>query len=102
MHMLNKYKHLKEMKKQAKTMQTELATVVSEGSAAWGKVKVTVNGNRDVVNVVIGEEAMSDREKLQTSIKDAFKDATGTKFQMKLAKKMQEMGGADALKGLLG
>ena len=39
--MLNKYKKFKELKKQAKTMETELATVISEGSAAWNKVKVT-------------------------------------------------------------
>ncbi len=83
-------------------MQTELATVISEGSAAWGKVKVTVDGNRDIIDVKIEDDAMGDKEKLQSAIKDAFKDATGSKFQMKLAKKMQEMGGADALKGLLG
>ena len=88
------------MKKQAKDLQNNLATVTSEGSALFGKIKITVNGNRDITDVVINEGAMSDREKLQEGIKDAYKDATGTKFQMKLAKKMQEMGGLDALKNM--
>jgi len=98
--MFNKLKQFKDMKKQAKELQDELATVVSEGSALFGKVKVTINGNRDLVNVVIEEGAMGDREKLQIAIKDAFNDASGTKFQIKLAKKMQEMGGLEALKNM--
>jgi DNA-binding YbaB/EbfC family protein len=102
--MLNKYKKFKELKKQAKTMETELATVISEGSAAWNKVKITINGNRNLIDVKIDKSMMSPENKdaLQSAIKDAFKDATGTKFQMKLAKKMQEMGGLDALKNLGG
>ncbi len=88
------------MKKQAKDLQNELATVVSEGSAMFGKVKITINGNRDLVDVVIEEGAMENREKLQAAIKDAFHDASGTKFQIKLAKKMQEMGGLEALKNM--
>ena len=38
----------------------------------------------------------------EKAVKEAFKDATGMKFQMKLAKKMQDMGGLDMLKGLGG
>jgi uncharacterized protein (UPF0335 family) len=41
---------------------------------------------------------LSDAHKLEDAVKDAFKDATGMKFQMKLAKKMQDMGGLDLLK----
>ena len=89
------------MKKQAKDLQEQLATVTSEGSAQFGKVKVTINGNRDIVDVHIDQAAMDDREKLQESIKDAYKDAAGTGFQMKLAKKMQEMGGLDAFKNMM-
>ena len=98
--MFNKLKHIKELKKQGKMMQTELATVVGEGSAAWGKVKLLVNGNRDLVGVTIDEEMLKDKSKLEDAIKDAWKDATGLTFQMKLAKKMQDMGGMDMLKNL--
>lgn len=93
-------KQFKDMKQQAKQLQDELGTVQSDGSAMFGKVKMIVNGNRDIVSVTIEEGAMENREKLQTAIVDAFKDATGMKFQMKLAKKMQEMGGMDALKNM--
>lgn len=79
-------------------MQNELSVIVNEGSAAWGKVKVVVNGNRDLVSVHIDQEMLTDKTKLESAIVDAFKDATGMKFQMMLAKKMQDMGGLDMLK----
>ena len=100
--MFSKLKHIKDLKKQGKHMQNELATVVHEGSAAWGKVKIIVNGNRDLVGITIEEEMLKDRTKLEEAIKDAWKDATGMKFQMKLAKKMQDMGGLDMLKNMGG
>ncbi|HAU65741.1 MAG: hypothetical protein UT30_C0007G0022 [Candidatus Uhrbacteria bacterium GW2011_GWF2_39_13] len=100
--MFSKLKHIKNLKKQGKMMQNELGTVVQEGSAAWGKVKLTVNGNRDLVGVSIDESMLSDKSKLEEAIKEAWKDATGIKFQMKLAKKMQDMGGLDMLKNLTG
>jgi DNA-binding protein YbaB len=96
--MFSKLKHIRNLKKQGKDMQNELATVVNEGSSAWGKVKLVVNGNRELMSVSIDDSMMGDRPKLEEAIKDAFKDATGMKFQMKLAKKMQDMGGMDMLK----
>lgn len=98
--MFSKLKHIKQLKQQGKEMQTELATIVNEGSAAWGKVKVVVNGNRDLVGVTIDPSMLTDAHKLEEAVKDAFKDATGLKYQMKLSKKMQEMGGLDMLKKL--
>jgi len=100
--MFSKLKHIKDLKKQGKMMQDELGTVVQEGSAAWGKVKLTVNGNRDLVGVSIDESMLSDKSKLEEAIKEAWKDATGIELQMKLAKKMQDMGGLDMLKNLTG
>jgi nucleoid-associated protein EbfC len=100
--MFNKLKNIKDLKKQGKAMQTELATVVHEGSAAWGKVKIVVNGNKEMVGVSIDPSMLEDAEKLAEAIKEAFKDATGMKFQMKLAKKMQDMGGMDMLKNFGG
>ncbi len=101
--MFNKLKHIKELKKAGKDMQSELSTVIHEGSAAWGKVKITVNGNREVTDVSIDPSVLEDgAPKLEEAIKEAYKSATGTKFQMKLAKKMQDMGGLDMLKNLGG
>lgn len=96
--MFSKLKHIRNLKKQGKDMQNELATIQQEGSAAWGKVKMVVNGNRELMSVSIDDSMMSDKKKLEEAIKYAFKDATGMKFQMKLGKKMQDMGGMDMLK----
>ncbi len=96
--MFSKLKQIRQLKKQGKAMQDELAVIVNEGSAAWGKVKVTVNGNRELVGITIDPSMLTDAHKLEGAISDAFKDATGMKFQMKLSKKMQEMGGLDMLK----
>jgi len=99
--MFSKLKQFKDLKDQAKHMEAELATVTSEGEAAWGKVKVTVNGNRDMVACQIDPAMKDDFEKLQSALCEAHKDAI-KKIQFKLAKKVQEMGGLDMLKNLGG
>lgn len=99
--MFNKLKQFKDLKQQAKTMESELATVISEGEAAWGKVKVTMNGNRDMIGCSIDPSITNDLPKLQEALCEAHKDAI-KKMQFKLAKKLQEMGGLDILKNLGG
>jgi DNA-binding YbaB/EbfC family protein len=99
--MFSKLKQFKDMKDQAKHMEAELASVISEGEAAWGKVKVTMNGNRDMISTVIDPSMTSDLPKLQEALVEAHKDAI-KKMQFKLAKKVQEMGGLDMLKNLGG
>ncbi len=99
--MFNKLKHLKKMRSQAKHMESELGEVHGEGSAAWGKVKMVVDGNRNIQSVSIHEELLkpAEKKKLEEAIQEAHKDAL-KKMQFKLAKKLQEMGGLDALKNL--
>ncbi len=99
--MFSKLKQFKDLKQQAKTMESELATVISEGEAAWGKVKVTVNGNRDMIGCIIDPSMTADLPKLQEALCEAHKDAI-KKMQFKLAKKVQEMGGLDMLKNFGG
>lgn len=99
--MFSKLKQFKDLKQQAKTMESELATVISEGEAAWGKVKVTVNGNRDMTGCTIDPSMTTDLPKLQEALCEAHKDAI-KKMQFKLAKKVQEMGGLDMLKNFGG
>lgn len=91
------------MKTQAKHMESELGQVKAEGSAAWGKVKMMVDGNRNIQSVSIDDELMkqSEKEKLQTAIIEAYKDAL-KKMQFQLAKKLQAMGGLDAFKNMGG
>ncbi len=80
-------------------MQNQLSEVTDEGSAAWGKVKVKIDGNQNVLSVTIDEEMLKDKAKLEEAMKDAFNDSI-KKIQKKMAMKMKEMGGLDAFKGL--
>ena len=43
--MFNKLKNIKDLRSQAKQMQAQFADITAEADAAWGKVKVKVNGN---------------------------------------------------------
>ncbi len=92
--MFNKLKQFKDLRDKAKTIQSELAQEKVEGSAAWGKVKVGMDGNQAVTSVDIDPEMMTDREKLQSALKDAFTDAV-KKAQQKMVEKMKSSGGLD-------
>jgi len=97
--MFNKIKAVKDLRQQAKTMQSGLAEVTDEGTAAWGKVKIKIDGNQQVLGVSIDDEMMKDKAKLEEAMVEAFNDAV-KKIQKKMAAKMKEMGGLDALKNL--
>jgi DNA-binding protein YbaB len=96
--MFNKLKQVNDIRKQAKAMQSQMAEIVVVGQSRKG-VMITIDGNQKVQGVQI-EEGL-DRETLEIAVKDAFNDAVG-KLQKELAAKMRDMGGFDALKGLLG
>tara|TARA_Y100000031_G_C8156097_1_gene354651 strand:- start:406 stop:705 length:300 start_codon:yes stop_codon:yes gene_type:complete len=95
--MFNKIKAVKDLRSQAKQMQNALSEVTDEGTAAWGKVTVKIDGNQNVLKVSIDEEIMKDKVKLEEAMQEAFNDAV-KKIQKKMAVKMKEMGGLDALK----
>ena len=99
--MFSKLKHIKDMRSQAKHMEAELGQITAEGSAAWNKVKMIVDGNRNIQSVSIDEELLkpSEKKKLEEALVEAHKDAL-KKMQFALAKKLQEMGGLDALKNM--
>ena len=92
--MFNKLKQFKDLRDKAKTIQTELAKETVEGSAAWGKIKVRMDGNQAVTAVEIDPEMMADRGKLQDAMKEAFTDAV-KKAQRKMVEKMKGMDGID-------
>ncbi len=97
--MFNKLKQFKDIRDKAKSVQNALAGESAEGAAGWGKVKVTVNGNQQVVAVNIDPSCMDDREKLQTLILEATNDAM-QKIQKIMASKLKDMGGLDLAKDL--
>ena len=86
--MFNKIKTIKDMRDQAKKMQNSLAEITAEGEAAWGKIKVKIDGNQQILEVKIDDEMLKDKIKLQDSIKEAVNDAV-KKIQRQMAFKMK-------------
>lgn len=99
--MLNKLKQFKDLREQAKTMQSELEKETITASAAGGKVTMTMNGNLSMTGIAIDDELLdpSKKDKLQDAIKDAHKDAI-KKMQRVMAMKMKDMGGLPNIPGL--
>ncbi|HCC23035.1 TPA: nucleoid-associated protein, YbaB/EbfC family [Candidatus Falkowbacteria bacterium] len=89
--MFNKLKNIKDLRHQAKQLQSMLSEIIADADAAWGKVKVKVNGNQEMISIEIDPEIMTDREKLQDAIKDATNSAM-KKVQREAAMAMQKSG----------
>lgn len=90
--MFNKLKQFKDLRSQAKTMQSALAqeTVSEEKNG----VKLTLNGNMEVISLKLNAEL--NLESQEKAVKDCFNEAL-KKTQRLMAKKMQEMGGIPGL-----
>ena len=97
--MFNKIKAIKDIRDQAKKIQGGLAELSAEGEAAWGKVKIKIDGNQQILEVKIDDKMLKDKNKLEAAIKEATNDAI-KKVQKQMAFKMKEMGGLDAFKNL--
>lgn len=89
--MFNKLKQVKDMRDKAKKLQNMLAEETVEASAAWGKVKVVMDGNQTVQSVDIDPEMLSDRRKLEDAMKEAYNDAV-KKAQKMMVDKMRKSG----------
>lgn len=99
--MFNKLKQFKDMRTQAKDLQGKLAQESATGTAAFGKVSITMDGNLTITNLVIDDELLTPdkKEKLQSALKDAHADVM-KKVQRIMAMKMKEMGGLPNIPGL--
>ncbi|MFC1613447.1 YbaB/EbfC family nucleoid-associated protein [Patescibacteria group bacterium] len=97
--MFNKLKQFKDLRNQAKQMQSALSEETSEGSGGWGKVKITMDGNMEIKKIDIDDDIMDNKQKLADAFKDAHKEAM-KKIQKVMAKKMQEMGGLGNFPGM--
>jgi DNA-binding YbaB/EbfC family protein len=96
--MFEKLKYMKDLRGQAKQMQNALAGETAEGSAAWGKVKIIMNGNQEILSVTIDQELMKveTKDKLESAVKEATNDVI-KKIQKIMAEKMRAMGGFPGL-----
>jgi DNA-binding protein YbaB len=90
--MFNKLKQFKDLRNQAKTMQSALA----QESVTLDKngITLTINGNLEITNLTINSELSKD--KLESIMKELFNDGV-KKVQKIMARKMQEMGGFPGL-----
>jgi DNA-binding YbaB/EbfC family protein len=97
--MFNKLKQIKDLRDKGKQIQAALEKETVQGSASWGKINITINGNQKVTEVKIDESLLNDKEKLENGIKDAFNDGM-VKMQKLMASKMNDIGGLDLAKSL--
>jgi nucleoid-associated protein EbfC len=92
--MFTKLKQFKDIRDKAKEIQNALSQERVEGSAGWGKVKVSMDGNQRVLDVVIDPSLLTDAKALTTHVKDAVNDAI-QKVQKTMASKLKDLGGDD-------
>ena len=99
--MFNKLKQFKDLRDQAKTMQSELAKETVTIKEAGDNVVLTMDGNLNMTALAIDDSLMTpaNKEKLQKAIKDAHEKAL-KKMQRTMAMKMKDMGGLPNIPGL--
>ncbi len=90
--MFNKLKQFRDLRSQAKTMQSKLAE--EKVSEEKNGVKVTLNGNLEVIELELNESL--DISEQTSALKSCLNNAI-KKTQKLMAKKMQEMGGIPGL-----
>jgi DNA-binding YbaB/EbfC family protein len=97
--MFEKLKQFKDLRDKAKEIQTTLAVEKVEGSGAWNKIKIEMDGNQNVTSVTVADEllAVSEKTKLQDGMRDAINDAV-KKAQRKMMEKMKDMGGLPGMR----
>lgn len=93
--MFNKLKQYKDLRSQAKTMQSALGaesvTVEKNG------ISLTINGNFEITELSINDDLNKDQ--IESILKGLFNDGV-KKVQRIMAQKMQEMGGLSGLSGM--
>lgn len=94
MSMFSKLKEVKDLRQQAKSIQSMLAQETVETSAAWGKVKIKMNGNQEILEVNIDPEMLQSSKKgeVEKAIKEATNEAV-KKVQKVMAEKIKAQGG---------
>jgi len=88
--MFEKAKNLYKLQKQARDIKGKLKNTHIE--AEQDGVTVTINGEQEVISIVIIDEAMQDKKKLESSIEKCFNKAI---------KKSQQIG-AELMKDIMG
>ena len=94
--MFNKLKQFKDLRGQAKTLQSKLSQQSAIGTAQGDKISITINGNQEITEVSISEELLAPGNK--NRVEDGIKEAAGKalkKVQKIMAETMKDMGDFD-------
>ena len=88
--MFGKMKDMYKLQKQAKQIKKELKNIHIEAEA--GGVIVTIDGEQNIINISISDDAMTNKKTLEKNIREALNKAT---------KKSQQIA-AEKMKGVMG
>ena len=88
--MFGKMKDMYKLQKQAKQIKKELKNIHIEAEA--GGVIVTIDGEQNIINISISDDAMTNKKTLEKNIREALNKAT---------KKSQQIT-AEKMKGVMG
>ncbi len=88
--MLDKLKDLYNLRKEAQAMQAKLGATQVTGTSKNGSLKITINGNQDVLNVVIEEGMELTKQNLEKAIKEAITQAQ-TNLKQVLASQFKDL-----------
>ena len=83
----------KQMQEDMETVQKEIKSLTGEGFSASGALKVKMNGDHKVTNVIIDETLMSDQEMLEDLIMIAVNDASSKISEISKEKMKNVTGG---------
>ncbi len=89
--MFSKLKQIKDIRQQAKTIQNTLSQERVEATAAWGKIKMVMNGNQEIENISIDPELLDPQKKdeVEKAIKEVVQDGI-KKVQKIMSSKIRE------------
>jgi nucleoid-associated protein EbfC len=88
-------KMLESFQEQAEKMNSEMAAQEFTVKTGGGMVKVTINGNSEVIDIDIDETLLEDKESLQILLIAAFNDANKMVEDSKKQSAMGLFGGAN-------
>lgn len=74
MGIFDKLKDVNEMRKQAKQIESLLATEIVTGQSSGGKIKITVDGNQNIKSVEVDESVVGDKSEVARHIRSALDD----------------------------
>lgn len=74
MGIFDKLKDVNEMRKQAKALEQQLAQVQVTGKSSGDKIKLTIDGNQNVISVEVSQEVAGDKSEVARHIRSALED----------------------------